>query len=35
MRLRANDYRFISPRAQEAAGKYGVNSVTIVAYKPL
>jgi SAM-dependent methyltransferase len=34
-RVRANpDYRFLSPRAQAAADKYGVASISVVAYKP-
>jgi arsenite methyltransferase len=32
--VRQNDYRFISPRAQEAANKYGVTSVSLLAVKP-
>jgi arsenite methyltransferase len=32
--VRANDYRFLSPRAQEAADKYGVTSVSVLATKP-
>jgi arsenite methyltransferase len=33
-RVRPNDYRFLSPRAQEAAAKYGVTSVSVLAVKP-
>ena len=34
VRVRANpDYRFLSPRAQEAADKYGVTSVSMLAIK--
>ena len=34
--VRANaDYRFLSPRAQAAADKYGVTSVTVLATKPI
>jgi arsenite methyltransferase len=34
-RVRANpDYRFLSPRAQTAADKYGVTPVTVLAVKP-
>ena len=32
-RVRPNDYRFLSPRAQEAAAKYGVTSVSVLAVK--
>jgi len=32
--VRPNDYRFLSPRAQAAADKYGVTSVSILATKP-
>jgi arsenite methyltransferase len=32
--VRANAYTFLSPRAQEAADKYGVTSVSVVARKP-
>jgi SAM-dependent methyltransferase len=32
--VRANDYRFLSPRAQAAADKYGVTSVSVLATKP-
>lgn len=36
VRVRANpDYRFRSPRAQEAADKYGVNAISLLAVKPL
>jgi len=36
VRVRANpDYRFISPRAQEAADKYGVTALSLLAIKPL
>jgi len=36
VRVRANpDYDFLSPRAREAAEKYGVASITVLAYKPL
>ena len=31
--VRENDYRFLSPRAQEAADKYGVASVSLLATK--
>jgi SAM-dependent methyltransferase len=35
-RVRANpDYRFLSARAQEAADKYGVTPISLVAVKPL
>jgi len=33
--VRPNAYEFISPRAQAAADKYGVTSVTVLATKPL
>ena len=33
--VRPNDYAFLSPRAQAAAEKYGVTSVTVLATKPL
>jgi SAM-dependent methyltransferase len=33
--VRPNHYEFISPRAQAAADKYGVTSVTVLATKPL
>jgi len=33
-RVRPNDYRFLSPRAQAAAEKYGVASVSVLAIKP-
>jgi arsenite methyltransferase len=32
--VRQNAYRFLSPRAQAAADKYGVTSVTVLATKP-
>ena len=32
--VRENAYRFLSPRAQAAADKYGVTSVTVLATKP-
>jgi arsenite methyltransferase len=32
--VRPNDYRFLSPRAQAAADKYGVSSVSVLATKP-
>ena len=33
--MRANPrYQFLSPRAQQAADKYGVTSVTVLAFKP-
>ena len=32
--VRANDYEFVSDRAQEACGTYGVESVSLVAAKP-
>jgi arsenite methyltransferase len=32
--VRPNDYRFVSERAQAAADKYGVTSVTVLAVKP-
>jgi arsenite methyltransferase len=32
--VRPNEYKFISPRAQAAADKYGVTSVTVLATKP-
>jgi arsenite methyltransferase len=32
--VRPNEYRFLSPRAQAAADKYGVTSVTVLATKP-
>jgi len=32
--LRENTYRFLSPRAQQAADKYGVTSVSVLATKP-
>ena len=32
--VRENDYRFLSPRAQAAADKYGVTSVSLLATKP-
>jgi arsenite methyltransferase len=32
-RVRPNDYRFLSPRAQEAAAKYGVTSISVLAVK--
>ena len=32
--VRQNSYRFLSPRAQAAADKYGVTSVTVLATKP-
>jgi arsenite methyltransferase len=32
--VRANDYAFLSPRAQAAADKYGVTSVSVLAVKP-
>jgi arsenite methyltransferase len=32
--VRRNSYRFLSPRAQAAADKYGVTSVTVLATKP-
>ena len=32
--VRPNEYRFLSPRAQSAASKYGVASVTVLAVKP-
>jgi len=32
--VRENDYRFLSPRAQTAADKYGVASVSLLATKP-
>jgi len=36
VRVRANpDYRFLSGRAQEAADKYGVTAISLVAVKPL
>jgi SAM-dependent methyltransferase len=36
VRVRANpEYRFLSPRAQDAADKYGVNAISVLAVKPL
>jgi SAM-dependent methyltransferase len=36
VRVRANpDYRFLSPRAQEAAERYGVSAISLLAVKPL
>jgi arsenite methyltransferase len=35
-RVRENDdYRFLSPRAQEAADRYGVTSISVLAVKPV
>ena len=33
--VRPNAYKFLSPRAQAAADKYGVTSVTVLATKPM